>query len=99
MSSCNSKAWCSSCLYAQIEMKRKRLVEGGQLSRISQPIQTLIVLPEVAFIIEQTLLTCCWIFHVYEPSSALFRELHNIQNLVSLKPGKPWSVGFAMEKK
>lgn len=99
MSSCSSRAWWFSCLCAQIEIKRKRLVEGGQLSRISQPIQTLIVLPEVAFIVELTLLTCCWIFHVYEASSALFRELHTIQNLVSLKPGKPWSVGFAMEKK
>lgn len=66
---------------------------------ISQQIQTLVVLPEVAFTVEQTLLSCCWVFHVYEPSSGLFRELHNIQNLVSLKPGKLWSVGFPMEKK
>lgn len=98
MIACNSRAWCFSCLYAQIEMKRNRLVEG-QLSMISQQIQTLVVLPEVALIVEQTLLSCCWVFPVYEPSLALFRELHNIQNLVSLKPGKLWSVDFPMEKK
>lgn len=35
MTACNSRGWCSSCLYAQTEMKRNRLVEG-QLSMISQ---------------------------------------------------------------
>lgn len=66
---------------------------------ISQQFRHWLVHPEVAFIVEQTLLSCCWVFHVYEHSSALFKELHNIQNLVSLKPGKLWSVDFPMEKK
>lgn len=104
MSACSSRPWCSSCLYAQIEMKRNRLVEG-QRSMISQKIWKLVVLPEhnslyslLNFTVEQMLLSCCWVF-VCEPSSALFGEHHNIQNLVSLKPGKLWSMGFPMKKK
>lgn len=99
MSACNSRIWCSSCLYAQIEMKRNRLFEG-QLSMISQQIQILVVHPEVAFIVEQTLLSCCWVFHGYEPSSALFRELHNIQNpFPETRETLECSIGFPMKKK
>lgn len=40
--------------------------------------QTLILLAEVASVVEQTLHACFWIFHVCESSSTLLRELHNI---------------------